>query len=154
MRAGTAPAERSCRCAGRSARQHTPIPSYIFVAAALQTLPAKRSRNVSRPALGWIMQQSIAAALEASIDAAWHQRRQQNKEPHLRDAHLPCKKEERGVCDSFCAPVTIQFFFWLKIDLLSMERGFQGLLPSGSHKHKEACCRHAHALDSDDPLRY
>lgn len=96
-------ARRHCTCRTSLQVRRTfctatpPFPSYIVVAAdvaALQTSPAKRSHNVSRPALGWIVQNSIVAvALEASIDAAWHQRRQQNKEPHLRDAHLPCKKD-------------------------------------------------------------
>lgn len=97
-------ARRQCaRCTSLQVRRTfctatPPLPSYIDAAVALQTSPAKRSHNVSRPALGWIHQVSIAAirALEASIDAAWHQRRQQNKEPHLWDAHLPCKKEREG----------------------------------------------------------
>ena len=115
------------------------LPSYIVAAAvAPQTSPAKRSHNVSRPALGWILQPSMAA-LEASIDAAWHQRRQQNKEPHLRDAHLPCKKEERGVCNSFCAPVTIPKNL-VKKDIYS--------------KMELLSCGSAHVLVGDNPLRY
>lgn len=103
MCAGTAPAARPCRCAGRSARQHPrflltlslvrhfrPRPPNARIMSAAQHLDGSRSHPLLR--------HSRPASTRPGTNAANRTR------SRTFGTHICLAKRRRGVCNSFCAP--------------------------------------------------